>query len=327
MEEPMKFLFIAFLIPSLCFAFSKTKQQDCSSIDLKNEDMGATRNQKDVAWCYAFSAADMLGYHYHSSERISAADVAIAYNETDLGKLVRWLNVNIVDPKDAELKKIAHQTGFNKVALSHYMSQGWCPERVFPSESWTKITNDKKSQQVPLAQAMLEISALHDIRTSLTAENLPYYYQFKNVNAETFISLLQTKALSNFYSSLRRQVCQNDRVEFSEKRPVRMIIRHQGIFKHLSRQLELGNPVGLDYDSRILENSAHRGLKISELHTSVIVGRRWNTKANTCEFQIRNSWGQDCSKRYDSTYECNEGYIWLSESKIFPSMTSLVYIE
>ncbi len=323
----MKFLFIAFLIPSLCLAFSKTKQQDCSSIDLKNEALGATRNQKNVAWCYAFSAADMLGYHYHPSEPISAADVAIAYNETGLGKLVRWFNVKIINSKDDELKRVAHQTGFNKVALTHYMSEGWCPESVFPSEAWTKISQDNKMEQIPLAQAMLEISSLHDIRSSLTAANLPFYYQFKNVDAEKFISLLQTKSLSGFYSSLRRQVCQNDRLAFSEKRPVKMIVKHPGIFRNLSRQLELGNPVGLDYDSRILENSSHRGLKISELHTSMIVGRRWNTKAKTCEFQIRNSWGQDCSQRYDSTYECHEGHLWLPESNIYPSMTSLVYIE
>jgi hypothetical protein len=325
----MKVWFLALLVSQAAVAMTGTSKQDCSSLDLRDDFLGEVRNQKKISWCYAFAGADMLAHAFKIPEKISAADMAIAYNETKIGKLFRWLDVNIINPKDPEIRKLAHQTGFNKTALITSMKEGWCPESVFSSEQWTKVSKTDqglKEEQVPLDQAMLEISALHDIRKSLSTENLPFHYNFKNVDAESFVKLLQSKTLPRFYSSLRQLVCRDDRRSFDQVEKVKMVIRFPGIFNRISEQLEGGRIVGLDYDFRILQDSANHKVKISELHTSSIVGRRWNTERNTCEFLIRNSHGDKCGVKYDPTYDCESGNIWLSESQIFNSMTSIVYI-
>jgi hypothetical protein len=93
-------------------------------LDLRNENQGQVRDQQQVSWCYAFTAAD----------------IAIGYNQTKAGLFVRWLDLNVLHRKDPITSRVAHQNGFNKLALIKAMKDGFCPERIFPSESWTKMT-------------------------------------------------------------------------------------------------------------------------------------------------------------------------------------------
>ena len=325
----MKLWFLILAMPMIASAYSPTSQQDCSSLDLRNETLGKVRNQKDVSWCYAFTSADMLAHTFNEAEKISAADIAIGYNQTPVGLFVRWFDLNLLNPKDPILPSLSHQTGFNKISLTKAMQVGWCPERILPSESWSKMSRDKggwTQAEVPLAQAMLEISALHAIRHSLTPQNIPFYYSFKNVDATVFVQLLQTKNVARVYSSLRKAVCRDDRHPFNYNWKVKMVIKNSKIFSRISEQLEKGRLVALDYDSRILKDSSNRGFKISQLHTSSVVGRRWNESKHTCEFLIRNSYGEDCNSKYDPRYECDSGNLWLNELQMYRSMTSISYM-
>lgn len=322
----MKYWFLALAVPSMVLAYAPTSKDNCSSLDLRNSTLNEVRNQKDVAWCYAFTGADMLAHAFNETERISAADMAIRYNETKLGLFARWLSVNIINRKNPDYQRSAHQTGFNKISLEKTLASGWCPESVFPSEAWIKVF-DGKEISVPLAQAMIEISALHDIRRSLTPSTLPYYYKFKNVDEVKFIEMLQTKKVDQFYYNLRRTVCQDDRQPFHSRPRVKMLLKNPNILKRISAQLEAGQLVGLDYDSRVYQEPARRGFSFAELHTSSLVGRRWNSTKNTCEFLIRNSYGEDCQNgRYHSSYDCEDGNLWLSEKQIYQNMTSIVYM-
>ncbi|MBA2405971.1 MAG: hypothetical protein H0V66_14440, partial [Bdellovibrionales bacterium] len=88
----MKLWILAWALPTLAFAYSPTSQNNCTSLDLRNESLGEVRNQKDVAWCYAFTGADMLGHTFGAREKMSAADMAIGYNQTRVGLFVRWLD-------------------------------------------------------------------------------------------------------------------------------------------------------------------------------------------------------------------------------------------
>ena len=325
----MKLFLLGLALPAFAFAYTPTSQQNCTPIDLRNETLASVRNQKNVSWCYAFTAADMLAHTFNQTEKISAADIAIGYNRTKIGLFVRWLDVNLLNRKDPTLRLMPHQTGLNKLALIQSMKDGWCPERVFPSESWTKMLRTKNGWtqlEIPLEQAMLEISAMHDIRKSLTVENIPFYYRFKNVDAHAFVQLLQKKKIASIYSSLREAVCRDDRYAFDYNWKVKMVIKNPKVFNRISEQLENGRLVGLDYDSRILRNSRSRGVKLSELHTSSLVGRRWNQNTSSCEYLIRNSYGDKCENRYDQSYECESGNLWLSESSIYKTMTSTVYL-
>jgi hypothetical protein len=325
----MKLLLILLAVPAMAFAFHPTAQKDCSPIDLRNENLGQVRDQQQVSWCYAFSAADMLGFTFNEQEKVSAADIAIGYNQTKVGLFVRWLDLNVIHRKDPITSRVAHQNGFNKLALIKAMNEGLCPEKIFPSESWTKMTRTQDGwiqSQKPLDEAMLEIAALHDIKNSLTAENIPYFYHFKNVDAQGFVRMLQTKNVAGFYSALRETVCRDDRRPTDYRWKVKMVVKNPRVFSRISEQLEMGRLVGLDYDSRILKDSSTPRLSFSELHTSPLVGRRWNEANNSCEYLVRDSHGTDCSVRFDRSYDCEAGNIWLGESLIYRSMTSIVYM-
>lgn len=325
----MKYWPLFLVLPTLAFAkYKPTPKESCSSIDLRNEILGDVRNQKEVAWCYAFTAADMLGYTYGDrSEKISAADVAIAYNSTKLGKISRWLSVNIVKRRDEENLLMPHQTGFNKIALKTYMKEGSCPESIFPSEAWTRVDLLENSEkEVPLDVGMMEIAQLHKKKNQVTLENLPFYYRFKNVDAAVFVKLLKSKNMTTFYNSLRKTACRDDRTPFDYSLKAKMVLRNSKIFRRISEQLEEGNIVGLDYDSRVLANQDNRRFSLSELHTSTLVGRRWNETSKSCEYLIRNSYGESCGERYDPAYECDQGHIWMSEKLMYPNMTSIVYM-
>jgi hypothetical protein len=326
----MKVWLLAVLaLPSLVYAYSPTSQNDCSPLDLRNSHLAQVRDQKKMAWCYAFTGSDMLADTFDTPERISAADIAISYNQTKLGLLVRWFNLNVTSRSKPNIGVLAHQTGFNKVSLDRAMKEGWCPERIFPSESWTKLSRTQHGwveSQVNLDQAMIDIGALHDARENVSVSNLPYYYKFKNVDAAEFVKILQTKSIASVYASLRETVCKDDRQPFNTHFKTKMVFKNSKIFKRISEQLEVGRLVGLDYDSRLLENSSHRGVKLAELHTSSIVGRRWSEQKNSCEFLIRNSHGDECGDKYDPSYECDAGNVWIPESKIYPGTISIVYM-
>lgn len=320
----MKVFLLIFALPLMAQAFSPTSERDCTDLDLRSPSLGNVRDQQDISWCYAFTGSDMLAHTYKSSERISAADVAIGYNETKLGLLIRWFDTTIANRNDEERKLSAHQTGLNKFSLQKTLREGSCPESVFPSEAWIKVTATSR-KSVPLKQAMLEIAALHQEQSRLTASTLPYFYEFKNVDAKTFVRLIQTKNISTFYQSLREVVCQHDRQPFDIKWKVKMALRHSKVFQTVGQQMELNRLVGLDYDNRILKDSSHRGVSIAKLHTSSFVGRRWNQEHQGCEYLIRDSHGEGCDK-YDPSYKCENGNVWLSEAQIYPNLISIVYM-
>jgi hypothetical protein len=330
----MKLLFLLSLLSTFTFAapFFKTQKQDCSPTDIRTDQLREIRDQKKVSWCYAFTAADMLTYTFNLPEKASAADVAINYNDSDAGLIVRWFNQTFGHRKparDQDIFMMPHQTGFNQVALRRSMKEGFCPERVFPSESWIKRERTDfgfTESKVDLKSAMLDIYQLLKNENNLTAENLPYYFAFQNIQSpQEFLTVLKGQTPKTFYAKLRAEVCKYDRIPFPKKYQVEMYLKDAYVFKVLNKHLNFSRMVGMDYDDRITRDRHHQGIAIKELHTSGIVARRWNEEKNECSYLIRDSRSASCT-RYDPSYECLGGQIWLEESLLYPSLVSLVTI-
>jgi hypothetical protein len=312
----MKKWILCLLLPSIVYGYSASDKSSCTDLNLDTASLGKVRNQGKISWCYAFTAADMLQYTFGISDKISAADIATNYNNSSVGKIMD-LFLDYGQP---------HETGFNKVALIQGMKSGHCSESSFPSEEWIKVTSGQE-EKILMPQAIEEIKKLYQLRKNLTLSNLPFYFKFKNVDKKTFLSILQTKnKIKHFFTELRNKACESDRVEFDKRLKVKMVFRNKNIFRRINSQLDSGRIVGIDYDSRVLLNTQNQTRKISELHTSSIIGRRWNSEKNSCEFLLRNSWGEGC-QRYDESIECQEGNVWLGESSLFRNMTSIVYIK
>jgi hypothetical protein len=330
----MKFLLVLSFLSTYTFAapFFKTQKKDCSPIDIRTDHLREIRDQKKVSWCYAFTAADMLTYTFNLPEKASAADVAINYNDSDAGLIVRWFNQTFGQRRssgDQDIFMMPHQTGFNQVALRRSMRDGFCPERVFPSEFWIKRERTEfgfHESKVDLRSAMLDIYQLLKNEKNLTTDNLPYYFAFQNIQSpQDFLGVIKGETPKTFYAKLRAEVCKHDRIPFHKKYQVEMYLKDASVFKVLNKHLNLSRMVGIDYDDRITSDRRHRGIAIKELHTSGIVARKWNAQKNECSYLIRDSRSATCT-RYDPSYECLGGKIWLEESLLYPSLVSLVTI-
>lgn len=330
----MKWILLTLIFTQFAFAgsYQQTSKDHCPAIDLRDQHLKEIRNQKKVSWCYAFTAADMLTYTFDLPEKASAADVAINYNDSSLGQFTRWLIRTFgrnATQGEQENFMMPHQTGFNKVALDRAMRDGYCPERVFPSEAWTKMSREGSNwleSKADLRTSMLEIFTLIKEQQNLNAANLPFYFHFKNVESpEAFLNLIKASNSSNFYSNLRKVVCQNDRIKFADRLETVMYLKDALTFSVMNKQLNHSRIIGIDYDSRLLEDSQNSSVSLSRLHTSSIVARRWNETQHECQYLVRDSYAKQCRK-YDVCYECEGGQVWIDESKIYSNLLSFVYI-
>lgn len=326
----MKLLLFTFIILSMpAWAYHKSTPQECSPITLERKLNSDTRNQGEVAWCYAFTSADLIGAVYKLPVPVSAADVALRYNKTFPAKIVQFFRRLTGAHKDNPIERyLPHQTGFSKVAIERVYKDGWCPESVFPSEKWvkkTRVHNGWKTSEVSLDVAFAELLALSANRDNLTVKTIPYFYTFKNIETPNlFFDLLKKYKYNEFLQQLRLTACKNDRYQLTETYPVKMIIKYSRVFDLLNKQLDQGRLVGLDYDSRVLKKFKNYGFSLDNLHSSVLLGRQWNQDLNECEYLVRDSYGKEC-KDYDPGTRCHNGYVWLPESIVYKNMTSIVY--
>ncbi len=311
-------------------AYNKTTPQECSPLTLTHKLNSETRNQREVAWCYAFTTADMLGAHHELSEPVSAADVALRYNKTFPAKLIQFFRKLTGSYEDPIERYLPHQTGFTKIAIARMYSTGWCPESVFPSEFWTKNLRSKTGwipTQVPLKNAFKDLLDLSNLKKDLSLDNLPFYYSFKNIETpEKFLELLKRYKYDEFIQQLRLTACKDDRREFPVSYQSKMVLKNGKVFTRLNKNLSEGRIIGLDYDSRILQQFNNYGLNLDYLHTSILIGRQWNDQRNECEYLVRDSYGTACED-YEPGARCNNGYVWLPESVIYKNMTSFVYLQ
>ena len=101
------------------------------------------------------------------------------------------------------------------------------------------------------------------------------------------------------------------------------------VFRNLSDDLSLLFASGsaereLGQIDRVLDH-----LEVSSRidHASIVIGRRWSdAKGEQCLYQIKNSFGKDCSK-YSSEHECKDGVLWVRESHLRGMIGELSWLE
>ncbi len=321
----MKLLFILFLFfKSLSFA--ETSKTDCSSIDLRSNFFLVMRNQKSLAWCFAHSAADNLQYTDRSQQQISAADIAINYSKSSYSKLV---NLMQQDQSDGDGNS-PRQFGLTRDAAQMIINEGgYCPESYFPSEDWIKINNDNTAETVELRLAVDQIYQLQNkIHSDVyTQENqLPFYYKFKHISKETFFKLLRNNKKENLLEVFRKTACDASRIPFKNKMKIVMKTKMFDLFSRLNDFLSRNKSVSVDVYSQIFRNIDDNSGSIKNLHSVLLYGRQFNTLTNQCEYLIKNSYSESCS-RYDSRLRCDRGYLWFPEKVLKKNMTSAVYFN
>ena len=114
---------------------------------------------------------------------------------------------------------------------------------------------------------------------------------FPNITFEDFVSTLESSSRKDFFLNLQNKSC-DDKGKFDYK------IRHNVAFGHsadrfLDEALEKGKIANIEYNADIFDSlvTTTPVLNFSN-HVSTIVARRWNATTETCEYQLKNSWGQ-----------------------------------
>jgi hypothetical protein len=149
---------------------------------------------------------------------------------------------------------------------------------------------------------------------------------------------------TDFYDHYFRDVCRGATRDFSSILPATQeefyypnTERAPDIRARLHRLLTRAGaqPVGISICANVLQSAApwrgtsfstsdntlhcaadaSIGLGADGRHAVVVVGQRWNTGNNRCEFLVRNSWGTGCNS-YAAGMECSGGQVWVNEADL-----------
>ena len=295
----------------------------CSFVDLRSKVSLHMRNQGDISWCYAHTAADLLQFNSGLTEQVSAADIAVQYNKKIWPKIYRWVNGTLVP-----------ETGFLKPALRQAIESGYCPEEAFPSETWLRVGGQGQSApKVEKKTLNLAISEILDLQRLVlsgifkSSGELPFHYEFRGVDRSDFFEILRSRSRQEVLEGLRLKACDGRRKPYPfEIESISMRFRGPGMFQRIRDELEQGRAISLDYFYSVLEDSSRIRKKLSDLHTSIVLGQRFDPSSGECQYLIKNSYGESCTN-FDPKWECQRGYLWVGESALREGSVSYVSVK
>ena len=322
------FLFIQF--DSNALDYIATSKDACTPVDFRDVFQLKMRNQRHISWCYAHTAADLLQFTYQIPEQISAADIAINYNtRAGIPKFINFFKQIF-----SRRSRIAPQTGFIAIAIKKIQNEGsYCPESVFPSETWTKVSLVKNtSSEIELIDAIAQMWNIQKLIQSgaiSSAEDLPWYLKFRNIDPNKFFELLKNNSKSKVLEKIRVTACEGNRKPFPRV-PFLSHFNLSGMhsFQRVNASFDRGMPVSVDFFSGVFDNYDHYKNKIEDLHTVLLYGRKYDASKNECTYLMKNTEGENCD-HYASPLDkqCEKGYLWFPERKMFDVMTSRLILE
>lgn len=331
-------------------AYASSKE--CTTIDFTHR-FGPLRHQGNTAYCFAFAAADLLGAEsgIQPPDQISALDIVSSYissSKEELDSLrqnINFENVPLNNSRtlDADAIKtgaplVSRAGGYDDIAMAKALKEGKaCLETELPSQS-LKYPEIKARAALDPIQYFLEDQVLQrsghkhisDLRQNIEERQNPA----NCTNLVSTIAIIQTELLPAINDWAAAHLRQS--IVESCRQPVHLknVQIHRAYFieaddkrrslKTMNRILESGHPFILGHHSTLLEGGHPKRSEILN-HSSVVTGRRWNSKTNRCEVQIRNSYGKQCFN-VSSEIECHKGYTWVSQEAIANSDHRMIYL-
>lgn len=103
-----------------------------------------------------------------------------------------------------------------------------------------------------------------------------------------------------------------------------LYVGHQ-LFSAMDEVLNKKQIVGISYRAQDI----FPGFSVSSFnsfanHASTVVARQWNARTLSCDYVIRNTWGESCSSSYGT---CKDGYYSVSEKLIDRAVQTVDYIR
>ncbi len=312
----MKSLFIIFIICVLSPLSLRAQPSSCRTVDLRAE-FGPPRSQGNVGWCYANTAADLISHHYRKElkEPVSAVEIALNFN-------YYWTVENF------------REGGFIFLALDLAMRTGSCPGHL------DQVLFGKGTQQT----LKDKINFILDLKTRLDQGQVEYVKKAIEASqragsilkSERALDIMTVMALSkpgNVLGNLAQMICKGQRHQFSSRADIEWSSIYTGssrqrLINRLNKQLDNKNPVGIAYYAGFFD-SATAPKSGADRHMSLVVGRKWDKKTNSCEYLIRNSWGTRCTGYKNSILKdkCEAGNVWVDETTLKTYLYGVTFLE
>lgn len=313
----------------LTILFSINAFSNCDYVDLRDDSLGENRNQKDIAWCYAYTMSDLINFKL-KGPKLSAADTAMTYNNHNLPRVQHKLveAFNKIFLPNTPVKE--HETGFMALSFISAKKRGLCTEEIMPSPGLFRYEETAfgiTKTHVEMFDASIEIHQQRKNVHYALKHNTSYkdnvYFLMNNMTKRDYFSILESASKDSMFFEFSKIACKNNRISIPENLNARYFFLPLNPFKIIDDQLNQKNIVGIDYNSNVLENIKPRGLS---LHASSIVGRRFNSSTKQCEYLIRNSYGSSCDG-YDSHLECDQGNLWIAKKYLRPVLYDVIYLD
>lgn len=300
--------------------------QEALDVDISGE-FGPVRNQRDIGWCYANAAADMLTWKYGVREHpVSASHIALLRNE-----LVPW------ETPDAE-------SGLVAAAMLAYSNRpgGMCKAEALEDVVFSRL-GYRRYEEVFGALRRLR-SELASISASRDREEARTLARRLLARLEDAGSRIEPNAAFIDFLASAGEPPEERAVEIAEWLAHELCARggylrqNRGLFPHdidadfaahaqaraeelarsLGREIEHldipdarlrrfastlrselaeRQPVAITYSAGFLdseERAASGRFDYRDLHSSVVVGARC-ARDRPCVFKVRNSWGPSCT--------------------------------
>lgn len=305
----MKYTVQFFIICFIAFNMAQAEaSQNCSSLQLPLERLGAVRNQGVSGLCFAYEASDLISYKL--GFRVSAVDIAMSY--------LKSTNFN-------KMSDIYNGGGDTEPALRASSKLGFCSESSMPSDEDRIDFSSHPHAKIYDSFMWLEKNTWDNSYGFQVAQSV-----FPKLDLNNFQKSAEYKKIKQRLGSLQTAACKN-RVPYTNMKFVhKSLQKAQQVLKLLqiiNQNLENNNIVGIGFYSNDLYRS---NLNIKESnedsHGTTIVGRRWNAEQNSCEYLMRDNFGAQCDL-YQAGFACSGGMIWINEKFLLKNLYEVEYLE
>ena len=330
----MKLVFLSILLlTSICRA--QNSIEECPKGNF-TKDFGDIRGSGGAEWCWANTAADLIGYAQgvKPPSRISALDVAISNLtisplgiEKTINSLntvgmnssrIPWYQGQIASSQDLLKTFPLHKViGLPSTALLSYQSRkGYCLEHQLKIDS--SSSNSYIAQYIQSVSVKVRPRFLEDCKNT----SLNPIKDLQSFNFE-----LNKRILAQIEDEIDEQC--RPRTSMKPMLPSTVDLSADPMKRTATDFIKLGLnnglPIAIGFDSNLLLGGSYSK---TANHVGIITEARFNSKTNRCEYRLRDSNGSDCNiYRKEIRNACDNGYIWLSPDEINNSTAMIMAVD
>jgi hypothetical protein len=330
----MKTLVLFILFVSALISSQRALSASCSTVE-NGSSLGEERNQDGIGWCYAFAASEVVTHRL--GHRVSAVDIASSYVSDAIHRGEPFVRLHQI-VRDSSRPVESGDIGDAILATQNGKS-GFCSELDIPSG--------------PHLQSRLKsVSQLRDCGESASPKCVQAWQQtkliFPRLSRAQILASIQDGVSVKAWDTLTKNACSvRSRLPEGTKL-VRVTGSNESSRKALlgvvDERLDLGDVVGLQYNPVPFYSSpwwskpddafvdilagTMKAFGQAELstHAVAIVGRRYNSSKQICEYEIRDSNSPGCLNTKPDY--CDEQHrIWYPRESLVAHSRDIIYLK